>query len=339
MAEVHFKTSGITTHATKRSNGNPDIAKADRKERGKIKTFSPASRRRLRINIMDLKPPEGWQMYSLTLTVPGEVMTDEETNKMFAMYKESKLRRVRFAFIWRKEIQSRGQQHWHIILFLHPDEAYTLFVSQWWDILGRRADLPGARTRSASITPIIDSAIWNRYMQDHLSKLKSGQVALSGRHWGITNRKYLNLEGGTDVKKITDNLLVKYLRCQRRLFCPFRSKKTATRSGFGLLGNSGYIGLQRNPPCPFGYRLGFTNKRGFSGRSDFFSEPSKRDRLKDYIVYLEKLYQVKYDESWQVNEPTVQPTEAAFFEEMEIADRIAKSIAAGHASLNHSFCK
>jgi len=258
--KIEFKKNGITTtFQTSRVFILPPV----KKENSKITNFSTASRRRLRERIMDYHPESGWVMWSATHTIPGEILSDQMQTKLWSDFSKNFLNREKLACIWRKEIQSRGQAHWHCIYFL-PDyyREYNIVLA-WLNCLKnvddkKRDEIYNAKSKSVDLTPITDTAIWCRYMQDHLTKHKKNQIATSGRHWGIVNRKYLTKREISECFNVSEDVWNKYRRVQRRLFRPFRKKNVV----------------------PFGYCLGFDSKRGVVGRSDFFSENSKKEKLK-----------------------------------------------------------
>jgi len=83
--------------------------------RGKIKGWSKSSRSRMRDFMLTHEPAsDNWHTFGITLTVPGTVLTDAEAKQVWNEY-TYKLNRMEVGLVWRKEIQARGQMHWHCV--------------------------------------------------------------------------------------------------------------------------------------------------------------------------------------------------------------------------------
>jgi hypothetical protein len=86
-------------------------------ERGEIKGWSVASRKRMREWLLTHQPKPDHDAFSVTMTVPGPPLEREEWEKLwntFGVY----LRRMGGGAVWRKEIQSRESVHWHCLVVL-----------------------------------------------------------------------------------------------------------------------------------------------------------------------------------------------------------------------------
>lgn len=229
------------------------------KTRGNIEGLSQDSRTRLRKKIMTTACP--WPVYSVTLTIPGEVMPWEQEKKIFDAYYQS-FRNKKVCFIWRKEIQARGASHWHCIFWAHSNLSYHDILYPWHAALGDRLKLKGARLYSVHIEKLEgedkDCSLWCRYMQDHMTKSKKVQEAHEGRQWGVINKKYFEEAKPSKSFVLSIEEWSIYRRVQRNIFRKFKKNKSS----------------------PFGYSQGFKSYRGVHGRSDWFTETSIKESLK-----------------------------------------------------------
>jgi len=262
MPVVKIYSQGIQTEVLSsgfnEGNKNPETRK-------KIKTFSRASRRRLREFIMAGRPPKNWILYSGTFTIAGPVMNEQMETKLFADWCKNFINNETILMVWRKELQERGASHWHTIIAVPKKYKIDKIFTSWWkfvtdcDDIGRMY-LNGATKKMCEINLINNTAKWSRYMQDHMTKNKKNQIAKTGRHWGVVNRKYLRKEKFSRSIYYDDKLYYQVLRVQRRLFTPFK----------------------KNLKSPFGYSLGFSSKRGNTGLACWFTEESKKKSLQRY---------------------------------------------------------
>lgn len=271
MAIIQFKNNGLTMERKICWNVKPPPIESRDREFSYMKKFSSPSRRRLRKKIMDIECPPGWNMFSVTLTVPGEVTDFWVYTSLWDRYRKNYLNGKPLICIWRKEVQQRGADHFHLIIFSDPQFDIEKIKLPWWRVIryfeSCRMDLIGAFERSVEIKPITDCAKWARYMQDHLSKRKKDQVSLYGRHWGVVNKKLITGQDDIDNFEIPDYIWFKFRRCMRRLFKPTIHKERK----------------------PFGRVLGYEVKnRGVWGRSDYFTETSKKESLKKYLMEIIK---------------------------------------------------
>lgn len=81
-------------------------------KRGIIKGWSAESRRRLREFLLTHEPDS--DIYAVTLTVPGNVITPEQWRMLFNSFM-SFLKLSGVGAVWRLELQKRGQPHLHMI--------------------------------------------------------------------------------------------------------------------------------------------------------------------------------------------------------------------------------
>ena len=264
-------------------------------KRGKVTGWSKASRRRMRRFLLTNRPPDGWHIQNVTLTIPGPPLEDPKQGKIaFQGFAKAVLMRG-WCGIWRMEIQQRGALHWHCIIST-PKENMAETIKELWfkmiDKLGgiaaeytgklqsnwnwrQRIDFDGNKRRVFLDLPSrrhwpyagkfcchVDQAesrhgSWMRYISDHASKTKQEQVAEGmGRHWGIVGRDKFKQVMSRESDKLTDKQYFKLLRVYRRLCTP-----------------------SITVPCIFGRRLGYGPKWGMSGSTVRFVIPDTIRRL------------------------------------------------------------
>lgn len=248
-------------------------------ERGEIKGWSSASRRRMREYMLTHRPADGVDLYGVTLTIPGPVMPPERAKTLFANYARS-LEKSGVCAVWRLEIQQRGQLHWHMMAGAKDSSPIVLL---WWKTLynaggeafdppygakqitwaSSRMALPGADLHSVHIDTEGDRGSWLRYLQDHCSKGKQEQIAVNiGRHWGVIGRKlFVQVlpDRGVDL---TDKQFYRVLRMLQRLATP---SEVCHES-------------------PFRRRLRGRVRRGSRGRSIWYTRPETVGRLIDWAL-------------------------------------------------------
>lgn len=266
MPVVEFRSKGVATEVLtaqiNEGNKNP-------KKRKKIKSFSMSSRRRMREFLFEKRPPKNWISWSGTFTIAGPLLTDEQQSKLWADFSKNFLNKENCCCIWRKEVQKRGAVHWHATISAPKKFPIVKVYQAWWQFINnvddmQRLYLPGATKQLCQLNQVTDSALWARYMQDHMTKHKKEQEAKTGRHWGVVNRNKYRKEKIQGMEFLTDEQYNKYLRIQRRYFKPFKKNKNS----------------------PFGYSLGFSSSRGTCGRSVFFSESVRLNTLKRIIAFV-----------------------------------------------------
>jgi hypothetical protein len=229
---------------------------------------------------MDYREPEGWYNYSLTLTVPGPVLTPKEYKKLFDRF-GLRLFKLKALAVWRCEVQKRGALHWHLVVSLQSASNAALVYELWWsciDELGAfenhvnsdgdvisgtsRMALNGSHGRSVKLEAERGGDCWWRYLCDHASKSKQEQVGENiGRHWGVIGRKWAVPAFSEVACRLTDRQAVLLDRFLRRLRTP-RVKEERS---------------------PFGYRLGWSPKMSRFGRSDYFGHQQAVKRYLEHI--------------------------------------------------------
>ena len=195
--------------------------------RKSIRIFSKASASRLRRTLAQTEGPDGWLIPGITFTVPGPVITDEAWRRLWRAF-IARVRRIDgVAFIWRIEMQERGQPHIHCVCWVENKAKAAQLKYIWLDnlaLLGPYegpADIklessitsgkdhgefkpgwakvttrelwPGAYERAVKINWLEekDESRWWRYLASHASKSKRAQLGWLGRQWGVFNKRLL----------------------------------------------------------------------------------------------------------------------------------------------------
>jgi hypothetical protein len=229
---------------------------------------------------MDYREPEGFLNYSLTLTVPGPVLTPKEYKTLFDAFARALGRKSALA-VWRCEVQKRGALHWHFIVSLQSASDAPMIYELWWESIHdlgafenhvnakgevvsgtSRMALKGAHGCSVKLEAERGGDCWWRYLCDHASKSKQEQVGENiGRHWGVIGRKWAVPAFSEVACRLSDRQAVLLDRFLRRLRTP-RVKEERS---------------------PFGYRLGWAPKMSRFGRSDYFGHQSAVKRYLEHI--------------------------------------------------------
>lgn len=213
-------------------------------KRKAISGWSYASRRRFRTWMVEHTVPEGWNVYGVTLTIPGPVLELSACRLLFNRYQKS-VERAGVAAVWRVEVQLRGQLHWHLLIAGpgDPDRLTWLLVEQWHRAIDgcgpvrhetkegvysadSRMALPGALQRAADVQVNEDgSQAWLRYLLDHASKSKQEQTGENiGRHWGVIGKKRWKTATGVEYR-LTDRQYIRLCRAFEKLCQGSRGKR------------------------------------------------------------------------------------------------------------------
>lgn len=264
--------------------------------RGVVKGWSMASRRRMRKWLLTHSPASGSISYGVTFTIPGPLVDIQRAKAMFEKFANDECAKKHVGLCWRIEIQKRGSYHWHCLASVPKNiNAKKFFLLGWMkaiDSLGccshiitnekreivqmdvLRSNLIGAAKYAVDVQGEGDSGSWLRYLQDHASKFKQEQIPENiGRHWGVYGRKFFQeITPLHDLTFESEKHFYRFLRSLRRLCTPVMSHKK-TRLGR----ESKFM----NRPFS-GSALGWSNRRGGRGRSDWFSSPDVAKRIFDY---------------------------------------------------------
>ncbi len=268
---ISFSPRGVILHGQAASGG---FKGGEPVPRGAIGGFSAAARRRFRETLWRYGPRPGWSVCAMTLTIPGPILTEAETRRLWKNFKE-RVHKRGWAVVWRREQQKRGAAHWHILLCSPDRDPVAHCVVAWWGAVGtlgevewttRKGDrvwatsrmgLSGAMDHAAQGQTEADGRrAWLRYMADHASKQKRDQETTSGRSWGVINRRLLVDQAG-EPERLEPGAYLLVRRALQRL----------SRPGVAC------------PRAPFGRKLGFPNRRGDWGASVWFSEAATVRRL------------------------------------------------------------
>lgn len=189
----------------------------DLKPRGKIKVFSTRSLRRfmsymVRIGRQD--PP-----IMLTLTYREEVnwQTSKNDLRTFLMFIS---RKWDAAGGWRLEMQKRGVIHFHVLAwnFAHMCEgeltdSERIMKERWCKITGQGSD-PDRMREGLQVTLCGNDTAARRYVAGHAAK--QDQLAYGkGRHWGLFNRKKLQLDIPAEEAALTIKQVYAFNRALR----------------------------------------------------------------------------------------------------------------------------
>lgn len=82
--------------------------------RGGIEGWSLASRRRMRLFMLQHEFASGFDAYGVTITTPGPVLPPLKCSEMFGELCRERDERGH-AYVWRAEVQRRGALHWHLL--------------------------------------------------------------------------------------------------------------------------------------------------------------------------------------------------------------------------------
>jgi len=258
-----------------------------RGDRGDIKGWSTASRRRMREFMLTHRPVDGLTLYGVTLTIPGPTLAPARAKSLFARF-ALHLTIGGHCAVWRLEVQGRGQLHWHLMCGTrHPGDITML----WWDTIksmgpetfdpphivkgkhssmtfdhvDSRMSLPGAAEHCVQVDDHGGRGSWLRYLQDHQSKGKQEQIGENmGRHWGVIGRKLFERVLPDIQHDLTDKQYHMILRAMQRLATPSHA----------------------DPSKPFGRCLGGRVRRGSRGRSIWYSRPDTVARIVAWALAL-----------------------------------------------------
>jgi hypothetical protein len=243
--------------------------------RSSIVGWSTKSRARMRMFMLMHSMKSDLKEFSVTLTVPGPVMPPERCKLLFERFARE-LDRAGMCAVWRVELQSRGQLHWHLIVGakrawditeLWHDAIRSLgketfnppheFKGGYYTTVSSRMAMHGAHEFSALVEPYDGKVGWYRYIADHASKGKQEQIAVSiGRHWGVIGRKRFVCDAPQIVVEMDDKQFGRYLRMNQRLST-----------------------MSRESDCVFGRRLVGRLRRGFRGRTSWFGSLVSRQNM------------------------------------------------------------
>jgi hypothetical protein len=237
---IIFTPRGLILKNPRMSPGN--AGKKNIRKRGKILTFSKASRRRLRKIMMERYPVKAFgKMLIYTFTLPYDMTVYEET-ALWKRYQSDFLSKTSVAMIWRREITRRGRSHWHVICAMPVWYRPVRIVERWIKLLENTfGSLPPGIAEHAVKMEWVDDhgGAWLRYMIDHTSKRKFYQClpAGCGRHWGVVGKKYL-VEMRFSEILVSHKMYYRVVRVIRRMLAYRRGGKIFRRKNRACIGTS-----------------------------------------------------------------------------------------------------
>lgn len=224
---VHIRTHGV------RLTGLPSLARpsnplAVRGLRGKQTGLSKASLKRLRNLLTGLDIPAGKAVYSVTWTVPGELIGVKAWRRLWEQMRH-RLTRAGIECVWRVELQRRKQPHLHAVAWGSDDfvggastgatDTFCVLFFGWHDLLKKFGNWrPGAFEHSVVCVRqdrLRDHCNWYRYLAGHLAKEKRSQLGWVGRQWGRVGGAK-SIEG--DEMSVTRKEFYRVRRVFRRMF-------------------------------------------------------------------------------------------------------------------------
>lgn len=268
-------------------------SKSGKIKRGEIKGWSKSSRRRFREFLLKNSVPDEFELQALTLTIPGPAISDFQLQKSIFDNFCLRIKKRKFPMVWRCEIQKRGQLHWHCMLgsllsvhelksmwlqslksvgmigftvekwqssCKHFPYEYECFAGENGDVIACYLDkCHSAYEQSADVQIISEkSQGWIRYLYDHTTKSKQEQIPENiGKHWGYINKKQFVESPVEFSESLTLKQYARVMRWFNRLCTP-------------------YI---RFDGALFGRKRGFYWRRGKSGKSVYFSNPTTLKRM------------------------------------------------------------
>jgi len=176
-----------------RLRGDPDVAGPVGGERGAVRAFSKASRRRMLqfLHMID-RERSGMPLF-VTLTYPGEWPGDPHRWKRDLHVWLLRLRRKMPAAwcVWRLEPQQRGAPHYHLLVFGVPRLSIEWLSRTWYEVVGS-----GDERHLRAGTQVQQVASWRRvigyaakYLAKEAADLPAEWRAGVGRWWGVHQRQ------------------------------------------------------------------------------------------------------------------------------------------------------
>jgi hypothetical protein len=202
-------------------------------KRGRVRTFSHNSRRRLMRKVAELRRDE--KPLFITLTYPSEYPTESKVYKehlrRFGIYLQRRYPRA--AFIWRLEFQKRGAPHYHLLAYnikASGKKMITLrawIAQEWYHIVGSgdekhlRAGTSVERLKSwRRVVGYVSKAVAKvspspEIASGELSKVEQATGEYVGRWWGVFGSKFMPFADKV-LAVIKDAQAVQLIRYMRR---------------------------------------------------------------------------------------------------------------------------
>lgn len=220
------------------SGGGCMVKNRHTRQEGDIKGFSRHSQRRLRETLALARPANPQSMVcGMCLTIPGAILPPEKVRNIWhAFMVEMGRQYADVGLVWRIELQTRQQAHWHLVAWIPPKGeipplARALLIAELYKrvVVARVAPLTpktsfGFDKYGVKIQPL-DSATPScviTYLADHESKHKQAQLGWQGRQWGVVGRDNLRFIG-SEVVSVDERQHKRAARQFRRLQQHLRS--------------------------------------------------------------------------------------------------------------------
>lgn len=231
LHELTLYNTGFQAYTPK---GKAKASKHEISKRGTIKSFSYASRRRLKDFLV--KNISVGCCYGITCTVPFFDYNEEVwllLLKRFFM----RVTRLDLPLVYRVELQQNGMPHLHCVSYYKKlDDSWAVQLA-WWESLASITyddsnyglisliNRDGALLYSCTLSaPSSDFSRWYRYLCSHATKQKISQLGYKGRHWGICNRKLFFEDTVKSSYVLDDYQYYIFLRWIRKL-CKCKTKR------------------------------------------------------------------------------------------------------------------
>lgn len=289
-------------HMGGRSSGSGSNA------RGEIKGWSTASRRRMREFLLTHRIKEGFDVYGVTLTVPGPNLNQADSARLWHHFQVS-LKRAGGCCVWRAEVQSRGAVHWHCITgvesHLRPltadlTQSESIDLLNWSQTVGN--EIAGRSAEKGDwFNAVRIEKIWFNCLKslgpvgNHADRMQMKgarrRAALVDPYRNDTGwKRYLN-DHTTKAKQDQIGCFIgrhwgvigrdcfESVAADSSVEMVWREYSRFLRQYQRLC--TPYI---KDPDALFGRRRGFTSKRGRMGRSVYFSSPLTVSKLLTWAI-------------------------------------------------------
>ena len=214
------------------TTGGAVIKNRHTRQEGDIKGFSRHSQRRLRETLAMARPSNPDSMVcGMCLTIPGSILPPEKVRDIWHTFQTEVGRQFAdVGLVWRIELQTRKQAHWHLVAWIPPkDDTPPLARACLIAALYRRVVLAriepltartayGFDTHGVKLQPLDGSTPSGviTYLADHESKHKQAQLGWQGRQWGVVGRDNLRFIG-SEVLAVDEHQHKRAARQFRRL--------------------------------------------------------------------------------------------------------------------------
>ena len=201
----------------------------------------------------------GQAHFHTMISVPQELANPEQTIMESWWKALSRLGKVYYAEFYPLKYQDYIDKNYNGILINGWPDLSTWKGAKWVKDPSKPFCTPSVEVRKTDG----QSGAWKRYLQDHATKKKQGQIAKGfGRHWGVVGRNKYQKNFPDEVIALSQKEFNTFLRFFQRLTTP----------------------SIRNEKVPFGRALGQRNRRGSWGQSVWYSNPSTVKALMEWSI-------------------------------------------------------